>query len=208
MPPEPLTVSHEFPIRGKIWGLLWELTEDRILTIRGEGEIPDNTAALWGMGSGDAGRWDPHGLCNAVILKDGITKIGAFSFYSSKIASITIPNSVTNIGKATFSGCQNLNSITLPVGLTRVEDDTFNGCTSLASVIISENITYIGRQAFECCVLKDVIIKAITPPKLDFTPGLFNFPAENDTLYVPKGCVEAYEKSGWRAVFTNIAEQQ
>ena len=37
------------------------------------------------------------------------------------ITSITIPNSVTNIGESAFSGCSALSSVTIPYSVTPIE---------------------------------------------------------------------------------------
>ena len=50
-----------------------------------------------------------------LVIPDGVTKIGAYTFYGcTDLQSITIPTSVTAIGKYAFSGCTNLTSMTLP----------------------------------------------------------------------------------------------
>ena len=50
-----------------------------------------------------------------LVIPDGVTKIGAYTFYGcTDLQSITIPTSVTAIGMYAFSGCTNLTSMTLP----------------------------------------------------------------------------------------------
>ena len=73
-------------------------------------------------------------------------------------------------------------------------------------VVIEEGVTRIGNYAFtDCPELKNVTILATIPPIL-YNP---NFSAENDTLYVPVGCVEAYKAiPEWRNAFATITEIQ
>ncbi|OKL23691.1 hypothetical protein BRO51_01285, partial [Metamycoplasma hominis] len=46
-----------------------------------------------------------------VILNEGLEKIGAETFYDTKIESITIPGSVKEIGESAFYGCENLKEV-------------------------------------------------------------------------------------------------
>ena len=62
-----------------------------------------------------------------------------------------IPDSVTIIDSASFSGCIGLNSVTIPAGVTSIDYGTFNNCTSLVNVIIPDSVTEIGGSTFEGC---------------------------------------------------------
>jgi hypothetical protein len=65
------------------------------------------------------------------------------------IVSITIPNSVTNIGKYAFGGCIKLFSVTIGNSVTSIGLGAFSGCASLASVKIPDSVTFIGQSAFD-----------------------------------------------------------
>ena len=102
-------------------------------------------------------------------FNEGTTKIAERAFYNSnEIKRITIPNSVTNIGKDAFSGCHNLCEATVPTeaisyipksnlqsivinGGTSIGSYAFEGCTSLTTVTISDSVTSIGHGAFKGC---------------------------------------------------------
>ena len=62
--------------------------------------------------------------------------------------SITIPNSVTNIGSTAFMRCSGLTSITIPNSVTTIADQVFFKCSSLSSVTIGSGVTSIGGNAF------------------------------------------------------------
>ena len=51
------------------------------------------------------------------------------------IYSVSLPNSVTNIGDYVFSGCSSLTSLTIPDSVTSIGEYAFAGCSSLTSVV-------------------------------------------------------------------------
>ena len=70
---------------------------------------------------------------------------------------MTIPNSVTSIGKGAFSNCKSLTSVTIPGSVTRIGVGAFASCTSLTSVTIPDSVTSINNGAFyDCTSLTDV----------------------------------------------------
>ena len=80
-----------------------------------------------------------------------VTSIGANAFFSSNLTSVTIPNSVTSIGREVFSGCTGLKNVTIGYSVTSIGDRAFYSCGSLTSVTIPNSVTSIGNQAFYCC---------------------------------------------------------
>ena len=64
---------------------------------------------------------------------------------------MTIPSSVTSIGKSAFSGCTGLTSVTIPNSVTTIGWSAFRGCAGLTSVTIPNSVTEIGWSAFEGC---------------------------------------------------------
>jgi len=66
------------------------------------------------------------------------------------LVSITIPNSVKNIGEDAFLGCTNLISVTISNSITSIGDCAFQR-TGLNSVTIPDNVTSIGDYVFLNC---------------------------------------------------------
>ena len=69
-----------------------------------------------------------------------------------EVASIEIPNMVTNIGKYQFLGFNNVTSITIPNDLDEIGEGAFAGCKSLTSITIPSSVTIIGNSAFWYCI--------------------------------------------------------
>ena len=72
---------------------------------------------------------------------------GAF-MDNENIRSVTLPDTVREIGTLAFKGCSNLTSITFPESLERIEEYAFAECGFTDSIIIPANVNYIGDCAF------------------------------------------------------------
>ena len=138
-----------------------------------------------------------------IITFDGlVTNIGKDAFFRSGfLTSITIPESVTEIGAAFY--CSGLTSVTLPDGLQVIGQSAFSECKSLTSITIPESVTEIGGYAFySCFALSTIYCKALTPPvDAAHVAGqwhAFTSIANEYHIYVPMESVEAYKSaSGW-----------
>ena len=74
------------------------------------------------------------------------------------ITSVTVPDSVLEIGNSAFLQCTGLQSISLPEGLRTIDKFAFEGCTALTSVTIPASVTAIGEYAFVQTSLTQVTI--------------------------------------------------
>ncbi len=87
-----------------------------------------------------------------LIIPQSVTSIGRSSFSGcSGLTSVTIPSSVTSIGLGAFAGCSGLTSITIPNSVTSIDIMAFQGCTGLTSVTIPNSVTSLGEWAFQGC---------------------------------------------------------
>ena len=88
----------------------------------------------------------------AISIPESVTRIGMAAFSGCGVlTSITIPQSLTSIEVAAFGGCTSLTSLTLPAGLTSISTQLFLGCSSLSSLTIPSSVTIIGDRAFLGC---------------------------------------------------------
>ena len=67
---------------------------------------------------------------------------------ATALTSITIPASVTSIGKSAFYNTTSLTSVTFAAGVTSIGDSAFRFATSLTSITIPASVTSIGEYAF------------------------------------------------------------
>lgn len=100
------------------------------------------------------------GSGGAVIIPEGVTKIGAEAFaLCENLTSVTIPDGVTQIEEEAFFNCSRLTYVTIPIGVTEIEDKVFFGCSSLTNVVIPDGISKIGYKAFYgCSSLVNIVI--------------------------------------------------
>ena len=97
---------------------------------------------------------------HTVTLPESLTEIGRFAFADcEKLREINFPDSLKIIEECAFSECCSLESIRLPEGLLKIENQAFRWCTSLGSVTIPSTVTEIGYDAFfGCKAMREIIL--------------------------------------------------
>ena len=63
-----------------------------------------------------------------------VTSIGMYAFQLSEMSTLTLPDTVTELGFYTFTDCKNLKSVTLPANLEKIGIHAFENCTSLSEI--------------------------------------------------------------------------
>lgn len=87
-----------------------------------------------------------------ITIPDSVTYLGRSSFKDCEgLTSVAIPNNVNTIGVGTFSGCSKLKSVDIPESVSVIGWDAFKDCKNLSSVTIPDSVTYIGENAFDGC---------------------------------------------------------
>ena len=85
-----------------------------------------------------------------IDIEEGTVTISPYAFIEqTNLASVTIPNSVTNIGENAFTNCRGLTSITIPSSVTSISQYAFSNCSGLTSVNIeAENPPSLENKSF------------------------------------------------------------
>ena len=92
-----------------------------------------------------------------------VTAIGDVAFglpedNNGQLVCVTIPDSVTSIGRSAFVENYNLKSVIIGNGVRSIGASAFAYCYGLENVQIGNNVTTLGRSAFWYCGLKSIII--------------------------------------------------
>ena len=107
------------------------------------------TSVVWnaencaGFSYDSAPFYDFRSQITSFTFGDSVKHIPACLCYGmTKLPAITLPNSVTSIGRYAFQDCHGLTSITIPHSVTSIGESAFSSCYGLTSVIWNaENIT-------------------------------------------------------------------
>lgn len=100
--------------------LTWELNDDGLLRISGNGLMTDFSDIL-------ATPW---------------------CYHKNKITRIALEEGVSSIGNQAFAGCCNLSDVQVPDSLVSVGAGAFRDCDTLTTICLPESIGFIGDGAF------------------------------------------------------------
>jgi len=117
--------------------------------------------------------------------------VGVF-YYCINLTSVTLPNSIGDMGDYAFGNCISLTNVTIPNSVASIEDSAFTGCSSLASITIPDSVSSIGNEVFGYCSSMTGVYFMGNAPSF----GSFNFDHTPDAIlyYLPG-------KTGWDAPF-------
>ena len=126
----------------------WELNSKGLLTVSGTGEM------------GEAGYvaqspfFAIRTKIKSIVINPGITKVGAhnFTMYNASAScatrSISLPNTLLEIGKSAFQYQIIVESITLPSSLTTLRSYALSEMWALTRITIPASVTRIDQYAF------------------------------------------------------------
>ena len=94
----------------------------------------------------------------SVTLPSTVTKLGRWAFSScNNIDEVTLNEGLQTIGYGAFDCCSGLGSVTIPTTVIEIPDCAFFGCEKLVKVEFNEGLQIIGDNAFaECTALRSV----------------------------------------------------
>lgn len=124
--------------------IVWSLSDDGTLTIRGSGDMPY---------IGSRNYWLKYSSkIQRAVVKPGITSIGDYAFYYCRtLKEIELPDTITKIGTNSFQDCSGLERIIFPESLISIGSNAFIRCSGLKSIVIPPNTTTIIQEAFSYC---------------------------------------------------------
>lgn len=141
-------------------GLAWEITDDGVLTVSGEGEIPAYKTT-------ELAPWNSYKKqVVKVVVSDGVTVIGNYSFYSmSYVKELVIGADVKNINANAFSYCSALGSIEWYGSSVTVKSTAFNQATG--------GVLYYTSAATLPAFFKNKFTTVLFEPETEFADGLW-----------------------------------
>lgn len=95
---------------------------------------------------------DVNTTAATVTVPDTVRQIGAGAFYKNTIIKkVLLPESVTAINMRAFSGCTALTDVVLPETLVLIDNEAFSNCTSLKSIVVPGSVSLLGESIFLGC---------------------------------------------------------
>jgi len=105
---------------GGVAGKLnWTLSYDGILTVSGNGSMPDYSAgkAPWARYATEV---------KTIVVSDGVTGIGRCAFYGfGAVTAVELPDTLTDIDSYAFYGCALLTDVTVPASVNSIAPFAF-----------------------------------------------------------------------------------
>ncbi len=137
-----------------------------------------------------------------LIIPDGITSLTGSFDGGWYLNSVTIPNSVTNIGDYAFRDCHNLTSFIIPNSVTSIGHLAFSQCYALTSLTIPNNVATIGDGAFAHCYdLKSINIPDIVTTICSHT---FYQCSNLSSLTIPNSVTSIGQGAFWGCGLTSL----
>ena len=144
----------------------------------------------------------PYTTVNGTEYYTTSNVMGDYCFFGfKKLHAIQMPSSITRIGSNAFakSGIQ---MIAIPDKVTTTGGDAFAYCDNLEKVIIGSGVKTLEKGTFyKCDALKNVYVKALTPPSI----GSY-FLSSNPTIHVYASALSKYQASEWANYGTIVGD--
>ena len=132
--------SYSFFVDGIFYNILQgntvEVTHDRSSYYSGDIVIPPTVT------------YNGHEYTVTAIGNYAFSNSGSFA--KSKIKSISLPNTITNIGLKSFEGSE-INILSLPESVNEIKMYAFSGCSSQKTIVIPQKVKIINEGVFEGC---------------------------------------------------------
>ena len=162
-----------------------------------------------------------------LILPSGFTNIADLFRGLTRLEVLKLPSTVTTIADRAFEQTQQLQQIDIPSGVTSIGNNflstagiqvltipdrvstignAFSSYRCLTKLVIGSGITSIGTAFTTVTSLKEVHIKATTPPTL--SASAFSSMPSDCVIYVPSASLTSYQTaSNWLAFADKIVAE-
>lgn len=127
------------PTSGKCGkNVTWKYNaKTKTVTISGKGDMYNYKS--WGDGVAPWLADDNELNIQKVAVQSGVTSIGSYAFQYAQVKSVSLPATLTKIGKSAFASCRKLTAITLPRNLKNLASDAFVGAGLKAYQVDKKN---------------------------------------------------------------------
>lgn len=138
---------------GTTGGCKWSYnTSTKALTISGKGKMADYDSQY------DVPWNDYVHTATSLTINSGVTYVGQRCFVGYKFTSVSIADTVTEIGEDAFWSCSDVTKLILSSKLKKIGDSAFSNL-AVTSLTLPGTLTYLGDSAFSYCKkLKSVTI--------------------------------------------------
>ena len=189
---------------GKAAWFSWVLSNDGVLTIRGNGDMPFAASESWKNAT-------------SAVIEEGVTGFAelAWSYghngfsdyydgrvvgYTNNIKTIRLPSTFTWLCYHCFDGCTSLEEINIPSRVTIIKSYAFRGCSSLKTITIPQSVESIDEHAFDGC--KSLTSFTIPSSVTSLGDYALAYCTGISSITVPVTVTEQFNKNvfqGWRS---------
>lgn len=149
--------------------------------------------------------WFPEGLsAEEIRFSPTLKRIGDFALQRCKVRDVTLPASLTSIGRQAFHEAE-VETVVLPDEVRTVSYGLFQGCRRLTSVTLGSECELLSDYCFDQCPLQHLYVRASLPPTCSentFTGCQDIF--SGCVLHVPEESRDIYRNHPYWKQFTHI----
>ena len=224
-----LTILLSFVLMPNAWAFQYKYQDNTL-----EYTIIDNVNKYVSVSAGEQLANSTLVIPNQVTY-DGktytVTQIDSAGFYDKpEIVSLTLPNTIKNIGFKAFAHCINLRNLVLSSDIVTLNNQTFYGCTSLTNITFNGDVETLGDQTFyecssltsinfigkvntignqafyQCNNLTSINFNQNTPPTLNLRKITNEANFSKIIFTIPNNTINAYVQS-WSSLLPHIYEK-
>lgn len=122
-----------------------------------------------------------------------LTSILEYSFVETQITSVSIPNSVTHIGRYAFYSCDNLKSVTVPCRSIEIEGHAFERNNNLTNATLSDAV--LAQGLYKIDYKKSLRKVIVTDESTSIPDNAFSGYYNITSVSIPDGIVSIGENA-------------